>query len=279
MLHTVSLGQSSATSRKRKADEDCDELMWTPSPNVSQHFPQQRPMKKSRSGIAGRPLTLSRLLETLDADSLRGALKSICDSHPSISHEITKFAPRPSVQSALEVLNKYETALRDAFPFGGDSSSDYAYNRVRQHLLALLEALNDFTPHFLPPNETQVAVSLEFLDCATNIVHQLPNWHSFQNNITKQNAYDEITKAWEMVIQEATKKAAGISLRYDGWDKKLTKHNQLSSGRMQPAIEALEYMSFPSSQQARNDDPSQVVQDLLSGTYRPNMSIQIGPAW
>ena len=280
------------SSRKRKADDDFDERMSaspSSSPNIHpQQLPSQRPIKKARAGLAGRPLTLPRLLETLDADSLRNVLKSICDAHPSISQEVPKLAPRPSVSSALDVLRKYESTLQHSFPFGGDQSSDYAYNRVRQHLFSLLEALNDFTPHFLPPNETQVASCLAFLDAATNIIHRLPNWHSFQNNIAKHNAYEEMSRAWIAVIHEAAKRAGGIALRYEAWDRKLAKHNQEAHGRLQPAVNEMaailgwaaggsQSSSSLSTQSRVADDTNSIRQELLSGTYGSNVPVRVGP--
>ncbi|KAI4134667.1 MAG: hypothetical protein LQ347_001339 [Umbilicaria vellea] len=241
-------------------------------------------MKRAKSGPAGRPLALARLLETLDVDSLRGVLRSICDRHPDIGSEVVNTAPRPSVSSALSVLNNYESALQASFPFGGNSTSDYAYNRVKQPLLALLDALNDFTPHFLPPNESQATQSLGFLDGATDIIHRLPNWNTFQNNLHKQNAYDEISKAWALVIREAAKRAGGIQLQYGGWDQKLAKHNQLAHGKLHEAVEEMRMNlgwmgGQPQTQQlgGRGHDVNSVRQELLSGTYGANLPVRVGP--
>lgn len=193
-------------------------------------------------------------------------------------------APRPSVPSALDVLKNYETNLQSSFPFGGDSTSDYAYNRVRQPLMALLDALADYTPHFLPPNETQATHSLTFLDGATDIIHRLPNWNSFQNNLHKQNAYEEISGAWALAIREAAKKAGGMQLQYGGWDQKLAKHNQQANGKLHEAVYELSaniaWMGGPAQAQqhgSRADDLTSVRQELLSGTYGSNLPVRVGP--
>lgn len=254
------------------------------SPNIaSQSLPVPRSIKRPKSNIIGRPLVLHRLLETLDADSLRSILKTICDHHPTIATEVEKSAPRPSVSSALSVLRKYETKLQESFPFGGDPSSDYAYNRVRQPLTALLDALNDFTPHFLPPNEPQMVQCLDFLDNATELIHRLPNWNNFQNTLHKQNAYEEIAKAWVVAFKEASKRAGGIQLQYDGWDKKLAKHNHEAQGKLQAAVDAMNSIlgwaggQIPSQSQPRNDGISSIRQELFSGTYGSNMAVHVGP--
>ena len=167
-------------SKKRKADDDGDEM--SVSPYTSPAFASRqlaRPSKKARAGadIAGRPLPLPRLLETLDNNQLRTVLQTICERHPDIGREVVGGAPRPSVTSALQVLGEYQDKLLAAFPYG-HSSSDYTYNRVKQQLGALIDAISDFTPQYLPPTENQTNVSLQYLDGATKLIHRLPDWDS-----------------------------------------------------------------------------------------------------
>lgn len=280
-----------SSSRKRKAEDDeppaDDRMSFSPSNSPvpsTRSLPAQRHIKRVRSGPAGRPLALPRLLETLDAESLRSVLQSICSRHPGIGSEVEQTAPRPSVPSALEVLKDYESIVQSSFPFGGDSTSDYAYNRVKQPLMALLDALADFTPHFLPPNETQATQSLTFLDAATDMIHRLPNWNSFQNNLHKQNAYEEISGAWALAIREAAKRAGGMQLQYGGWDQKLAKHNQQANGRLQEAVSELSAnigwmggQAQAQQQGSRGDGLTSVRQELLSGTYGSNLPVRVGP--
>lgn len=280
-----------AASRKRKAEDDEpqleDKMSFSPSNSpapTTSSLPAHRHAKRSRSGPLGRPLALPRLLETLDTESLRTVLQSLCTRHPEIGSEVEQTAPRPSVTSALNVLKNYESSLQASFPFGGDSSSDYAYNRVRESLMALLDALAEFTPHFLPPNETQATQSLTFLDGATDIIHRLPEWSSFQNSLHKQNAYEEISGAWALAIREAAKRAGGIQLQYGGWDQKLAKHNQQANGKLQDAVNELSanigwMAGQPQTQQqgSRGDDLNSVRQELLAGTYGKNLPVRVGP--
>ena len=278
--HTVYSPSSAMTGRKRKAEDDGsagDDDRMSASPSTSPAVlprPAPRGMKRMRTNISGRPLPLPRLLETLSADEMRNLLQSICQRHPDIGNEVVTTAPRPSIQSTLEVLSKYEAAFQAAFPFGGRASSDYAYNRVRQQLDELLDSLKDFTPHFLPPHEQQPATSLTFLDSATEIIHRLPNWDTYQHNRHKQEAYEEMAKAWAVVIREAAKKAGGIQLQYGGWDQKIAKHNEVSGGKMQEAVSELrgglgwmgaETNSAPAAGSAA--DARSIRQQLLSGNY------------
>ncbi|KAL1612525.1 Tethering factor for nuclear proteasome sts1 [Paraconiothyrium brasiliense] len=280
----------SMSSRKRKADDegsggDDDRMSASPSgsPAILERSLAKHSTKRMRTNVSGRPLPLQRLLETLSADDMRNVLQAICDQHPDIGNKVLSTAPRPNIQSTLEVLAKYESSFQAAFPFGGRASSDYAYNRVRQHLIELLEALKDFTPHFLPPNESQPATSLAFLDGATEFIHRLPDWDTYQHNRHKEEAYEEMAKAWAAVFREASKKAGGIQLQYGGWDQKIAKHNEVSGGRMQEAVNELRtslgWMGNEVQQPAAGQHGNMSVRDqLFNGSYGMGASARVG-AW
>ncbi|EWC47018.1 hypothetical protein DRE_03780 [Drechslerella stenobrocha 248] len=246
----VSPKPMASMSKKRKAtptdDADLqdgfDRMSASPttSPNLTNRSipptqAQPRTIKRARTSVTGRPLPLSRLLETLDSNGLKSVLKSLTERYP------TAIAPRPSVNSSLSLLHNYENSVRQSFPYGGNPEGDYAYNRVRPALLELLAALSDYTPHFLPPNEQSLSNGLEFLDGATAIIHRLPNWESPIHNHHKNIAYEEISKAWILVLRETTKRGAGITLQYDGWDGKLQRHNEESGGKLELAVTELRY--------------------------------------
>jgi protein Cut8 len=260
---------STMSGRKRKAtdDESSDDRMSASPGTTNAELPRQPPRhtKRMRSNISGRPLALPRLLETLSADEMRRLLQSICQRHPDIGNEVVSTAPRPSISSTLEVLSKYETAFQAAFPFGGRS-------------------LKDFTPHFLPPHEQQPATSLAFLDGATEVIHRLPNWDTYQHNRHKEEAYEEMAKAWAIVIREAAKKAGGMQLLYGGWDQKIVKHNEASGGKMQEAVNELRgsigWMDADTSGPPASGpaDAMSIRQQLLSGNYGMGASAGIG-AW
>ncbi|EGD91402.1 hypothetical protein H112_01206 [Trichophyton rubrum D6] len=285
---------NASVNRKRKAEDDSppsDDTRMSASPSGSPALHPRplapRHLKRPRPNVSGRPLSLPRLMETLDTDALRSVLRSLCDRHPEIASEVMHTAPRPSVSAALEVLNNYQSTLQSSFPLGGNPSSDYAYNRVRQHLTNLLEALNDFTPHFLPPNESQPSTSLSYLDGATDIIHQLPRWTTPQHNLEKYAAYEEMSKAWCLVIREAAKRGGGIQLQYGGWDQKLAKHNETAGGKLQDAVNELNQslgwiggnVGNPCNSNAGSSqgDMSSIRQQLMSGTYGAGLPLKVGP--
>jgi protein Cut8 len=285
-LPTVRTNSPPMASRKRKADDDGhdqDERMTSsPSPSMSTGvLPQQRNVKKLRTNVVGRPLTLPRLLETYSADQMRGLLQRICERYPEVGTDIVQAGPRPTVQSALEVLERYERNLQASFPLGA-RDGDYAFNRIRTALSEVLDALKDFTPHFLPPNETQHTTSLSFLDGATEIIHRLPEFRNFQNNRLKQDAYEEMAKAWTLVVREAAKRAGGMQLHHGNWDQKLLSHNEKSQGRMQEAVDEMRnnlgWMGGETGGSTGGVNDSQSIgQQLLNGTYFNGVPVRVGP--
>ena len=239
------------------------------SPAISNARLPQPPSsrKKIRHNLTGRPLSVDRLVETLDKDSLRLVLKSLCDRNPGLREEIVQVSPRPSIISTLQVLREYHQRLLESFPLDPNPRSDYSYDRVRPQWNDLLEALTDFTPQFLPPNEQQSSLSLEYLHGVTHIIHDLPEWDTAQYNFAKQNAYEEISRAWATVIKEASKRGGGIQLQYGGWEEKLRTHNEKSGNRMREAYEALAAaLGWLRPPPQPSQQPS-IRQQLFSNTY------------
>jgi protein Cut8 len=268
-------------NRKRRLDDDGDEMAV--SPNTSPALPARqlaRPAKKIRqSEVVGKPLALHRLLETLDTNQLRTVLERICERHPEIGQEVVNSAPRPTVASALNVLQEYQERLKDAIPYG-NSSSEYTYYRVKQPLAALVDAISEFTPQYLPPIEIQASASLQYLDGATKVIHALPDWDSQSHRHHKDNAYDEISKAWALVISEAAKRGGGFALHTGGWDHRLAKHNELSGNRLVGAMNTMASSvgwigNGPSTTQGSSADPASIRNQLLSGTY--GSPVKVGP--
>ncbi|KKA29388.1 hypothetical protein TD95_003849 [Thielaviopsis punctulata] len=267
---------STLSSRKRKADDD-DEMSISPSasPAVSQR--QIRPSKRNRHlEVVGRQLSLPRLLETLDHAQLRSVLEQICTQHPQIGHEVTTSAPRPTVPAVLDILDGYMTRLKNAMPYG-NSSSDYTYNRVKQPLIAVIDALADFTVQFLPPVEAQISSSFQFLDGATKIIHALPNWDSVSYTHHKETAYDEIAKAWALVIKEAATRGAGFQLLGGSWEQVINRHNAQSGGRLGVAVTAFQNAgSWSSPANNAANDSNLIRNQLMSGTFGPP-GVRVGP--
>lgn len=233
--------------------------------------------KRARVEITGRPLALSRLFETLNADALRSILETVCSQHTDIAADVQRLAPRPDVDAALNVLAGYERQLQAAFPFGDDRASDYAYNRVRTHLRNLLDALGDFLPQFLPPHELQPSRSMSFLDGATAVVHRLPEWQSFMNNMHKHEAYERLCHAWLLAIRESSKRAAGLQLKLDDWESKVRQHNHVSNGRMLDALTEISTVVGWIGAGHESSRSLNIRQELFSGQFGAEIPTQVAP--
>ena len=264
---------TSVSSKKRKAspspDRD-DEMSTSPSISNARLPTSLTPSSRKRARanlVVGRPLTVERLLETLDKDSLTSVLKTLCDRHPSLRDEIVQVSPRPSVQSTLQILRQYHDRMMNAFPLEPNLRSDYCYDRVRPQWNELLEALTDFTPQFLPPNEQQSSISLEYLNAVTQMIHDLPEWDNPQHNIAKQNAYEEISRAWAVVIKEAGKRGGGYQLQFNGWEEKLRVHNEKSGSRLREAYDELMQALGWLRHANQSSQPQSVRQQLFANTY------------
>ena len=269
----------SMANRKRKAEEDGDgdeSMSAGNSPRESQRV-LARPTKKVRpTEVTGRSLTLPRLLETLDTHQLRSVLERICERHPDIGHEVVTGAPRPTPSAVLDVLLGYQAKFQESIPYG-ESSPEYTYYRVKDALIEMVDAIADFTTQFLPPVETQPVKSLQFLDGATKIIHDLPDWEPQGYRYHKENAYEEISKAWALVINEAGKRASGFNLHSGGWDQTLARHNEQSGGRLPAAINAMTSSVgwMASSHDADASEQNSILDQLISGTFGP--AVRVGP--
>ena len=159
----------------------------------------------------------------------------------------------------------------------GESSPEYTYYRIKDSLVALIDALSDFTPQFLPPNETQPTKSLQFLDGATKLIYELPDWEAQTYRHHKDGAYEEISRAWALVINEAGKRAGGFNLHSDGWDQTLSRHHEQSGGRLGSAMTAMaNSVGWMGPSAAANPaDQSSILNQLMSGAY--GAPVRVGP--
>lgn len=273
---------ASQSKRKRRAEDDDDEMSVSPqdSPSPAQrHLARPRKMQRLPEPPS-RTLPLPRLLETLDSNQLRTVLQTICERRPDIQEEVLSGAPRPTAANSLQVLESYRQKLTEAMPYG-HSSSDYAYYRVKQPLHALVVAIMDFTPQYLPPVENQASISLMYLDGVTKLAHSMPDWDSQTYRHHKDHVYDELAKAWAMVVSEAAKRGGGFTLHNEGWDQVLAKHNEQAGGRLQSAINALaNHVGWMNSNQnaptgAAPAEQGSYLNQLLNGSY--GSAVSVGP--
>lgn len=222
--------------KRKRSPDDFD--MESSTPDVQQSKLSSSPVsnKKIRSLPVGRPLPLSRLLEDLDKSGLQELIKNLCERHPGLNNEIYKHAPKPSVSRALATLSTLERNVQTAFPFGGETKGEYAYNRVLPHIKELLNALMDYVPQFLPPVEEHALETLAFVDGATSIISRLPDWNNPNHALTKREAFEEINGAWIQGFKEASKRGAGLGAA--SFLDRLRRWNESSGGMLDSATQS-----------------------------------------
>ncbi len=227
--------------RKRKVDDDGDEMSVSPSgsPSIAQRH-LARPSKKVRGAndLSGRPLSLPRLLETLDTTQLTGRPS---DHLRAPSGYWPRGCDRRSETNRCWGYGRSEGLSGQVAGGGSVRPVEFGIHILPSQAAACRSHRSHLRlhPQFLPPTEQQTNVSLQYLDHATKVIHQLPDWDGQQYRHHKDNAYDEIASAWALVITEASKRGGGFILHSGGWDQVLAKHNQQSGGRLEPAINAM----------------------------------------
>ncbi|KAH3684374.1 hypothetical protein WICPIJ_004650 [Wickerhamomyces pijperi] len=196
-------------------------------------------MKKSRSinRIQGQQLPPSRLIESLDHESLQKLLNSLISTHPEITESLYKCAPRPTVASCIEILQSKVELIISQLPYKVDAGSEYAYLRVKPYIDDFLHALSDYTLNFLTPVETTPANSLDFLDQATALLHKLPTFNKASDNYFSDMAYEQLGHTWLDSLKEFIKSTeddgSGIYVLINqGWEARLRGHSEGSRGRL-----------------------------------------------
>lgn len=186
--------------------------------------------------VSSRPLSVARLIESMDKTGLESLISTLCYNHPELTHEVAGLAPKVSINSALVTLNKKLDAVFLALPYKGDQQGDYAYLRVKSLLEDLLATMSDYIAHFLPPNEPQISNTLAFLDGATSLLHKVPVWSNPGNNYLKNAMYDEVAQAWTLALAEAAQMSNGLGLAFRMWEQKLEQHDDLANNRLGQAL-------------------------------------------
>lgn len=269
-LQLSSVGSASLKSKRKHSDEDQE---TTPRKNIqNRRLDKFRVTKKDVSHkrtrvqrIIGQPLPTNRLIEVLDKKNLQQLLTNLISLHPEIAHDVYHCAPKPTVSGAVEILSDKIDMIVNSLPYKVDSSSEYAFLRVKPLIEDFLSALSDYTLHFLPPVETQPSNSLEFLDQATALLHKLPNFSKLSNNYFKELAYEQLSHTWCICLKEfiknpSTSNNAGLLLLINNnWEAKLKKHNEDSNNKLESVVEFFkDEISWLDDELNEKDSPNKI---------------------
>ncbi|EGV60224.1 Tethering factor for nuclear proteasome sts1 [Yamadazyma tenuis] len=150
--------------------------------------------------IKGERLPINRLIETLNRSSINLLLTDLVRIHPEICHTIYDLQPKVEVEDAMTILNTRVEDIHHNLPYKGDLENDYSYLRVKPYLNEFLNCLSDYILNYLPPVETNLIQSLQFIDYATNIIMKLPSFRNNEYKYIKLKCYEQMSNTWLIVL-------------------------------------------------------------------------------
>ncbi|SCU85012.1 LAFA_0D13366g1_1 [Lachancea sp. 'fantastica'] len=238
-----------------------DETVQPSSTTVSvAHRPVKAIAKRKTavSGIQGQPLPLARAVELMDRNLLQSTLMELVKLHPEIQSTLMALQPPSrSVDQYTTILRaKLEQVFRN-LPYSRlrDSSlneeneglSDYAFVRVKPHILEFLNCLVDCVLESIPPQSQSALHSLRVLDAATELLAQVPRFATASNNYYKNVCYEQMAEIWHTVIRQVTEDLSFIASASgtEEWLQILQKHNENSHGRLQKPLQLLQALQNP----------------------------------
>ncbi|KAH8553026.1 Cut8 six-helix bundle-domain-containing protein [Umbelopsis sp. PMI_123] len=197
--------------------------------------------KRTKTDIANQ-LSVSKLLDTLDKATLVDLVNGLIDSYPSLQPEIEKHIPPPTLQSVCQVINDLENKLSESFPYNrsGPLRDDYSFNRVKGHIMDLVNALQEYADHFTTSSDFPTT-TFSYLHFATLAAERLPAWNNPTHNNIQRNLYLALVKYWMTAIEQATSKIAEGKIYGEQvvteWAKNLVQHNNATNGLFSEAID------------------------------------------
>lgn len=236
IMTSLMQGQGAADSKpcKRRMEDAPAHLSGGPARryNVSKRRPHH-------ASIRGQPLPLHRGLELMNKEQLQNVLVEVMKNYP-LSQEL--------VQNKLAVCNfsidKCELLLREklqslheSIPYNRshdtNSLNDYAFIRMKPHILEFLNCLVDCVLDRIPPRVDNLHESLKFLDMATDMAVRLPRFQLASNNYYYDKCLEQLACVWCTVMEHI---ASDVIMTVNdapllrSWVEKLEVYNELSHG-------------------------------------------------
>lgn len=262
-------------NRKRRFDDDAPKPQKLGPRTVA--TPSSRYKRTKTPRITGQNLPIPRLIEVLDRKSLQSLLDNLVQTHPEVAETIQKLSPKPSAKDSLALVKEKFTCITHHLPYKCDVESDYLYVRVKLYLHEFLDCVSDFILNVLPPIETNISNSIQFLDSITSMIHQLPNFSNSEFQYTKNMAYNQIANTWLIVLSqryqddeenlestvELIKVIEDLNLQH-----RLQHHNQRSSDKFKVVSDfvAAEVANYDKITQSMSSQPL-LLSDLITVDY------------
>ncbi|KAJ1884778.1 Tethering factor for nuclear proteasome sts1 [Coemansia sp. S17] len=182
--------------------------------------------KRTRVMDAAAPneVSLDKLLEPLDEQSLRLLLDTLLVQNPLLAAQVRQLVPKPTVNSACSQLVRLERRLQAAFPYNksGPATDDYTYHRVRPALEELRDTIVMYLDHFThyglasassvthaqeqPLNAlSHPAEWFDLLTQATDVAMRMPKWDRRDNNEIRRETLRQLADGWLRAIMATSR--------------------------------------------------------------------------
>ncbi|KAJ2682818.1 Tethering factor for nuclear proteasome sts1 [Coemansia spiralis] len=176
---------------------------------------------------APNEVSLDKLLEPLEEQSLRQLLDTLLAQNPLLAAQVRQLVPKPTVNSACSQLVRLERRLQAAFPYNksGPATDDYTYHRVRPALEELRDTIVIYLDHFThyglasdcgaaykshaqeqPPNAlSHPAEWFDLLTQATDVAMRMPKWDRSDNNEIRRETLRQLADGWLRAIMATSR--------------------------------------------------------------------------
>lgn len=222
--------------RKRRLDEPTNSqtpvIVAPRKYSVSKRRPQH-------SSISGQPLPLHRGLELMSKEQVQDILVEVMKHYP-ISQQLvqTKLADLNfSIDKCEFLLKEKLQQLHESIPYSRSydyqSLSDYAFIRMKPHILEFLNCLVDCVLDRIPPRVENLHESLKILDMATDMVTRLPRFQLASNNYYYDKCLEQLACLWCTVIEHLARDVimtVNDAPLLKSWIQKLEGYNELCRG-------------------------------------------------
>lgn len=193
--------------------------------------------------MQGQALPVHRSLEMMSKEQLGAVLLEMLRQHPesTVTFQSKVNGYQFGLEKYQQLLKEKVEALYASVPYNRsyDNSNldDYAFVRMKPHIMELLNCLVDCALDNLPPRKTSLHESLKFLDSCTQLVLDLPRFELGSNNYYYDKCVEQLAHLWCSLIEEIAKDINMVmNTPLSTWIDKLANYNDRSNGLLQQPL-------------------------------------------
>lgn len=194
------------------------------------------PIKEKRiksDKVIGQPLSIDRMIDTLNKQDLSELISKLIDSRPDITADVIRLSPKLSAEDCVRCLREKVDKIVGSLPYKVDPVSEYAFLRVKSLCFDFFQSLSDYILNFLPPVNNDTVDILDFLTkFLLQVLYRLPAFENGEFNHYYRLTIDKINHIYvESLSKFIQEKQANIYILLDGgWSKDIEEINRLNNG-------------------------------------------------